>query len=234
MANPTADELVERAFGRVGELNAEFPSTRGTMWRRVGYRQRQLFAIAAQANSDRFGVCASAPLQTVSGSRVADLNDFVSPVPTPELIDRVDILDAGTSGYAVGKEVTLVQALDQQAGFVPRAMLRDRILIGVGTDLDLVTSVRIYYAKLPELFTEADQTKVTELEAPWDVLLELDLVLWLLDKATGLAPDKLAQAVAGFQSEQAKLERDFLVHVAAYAPHINRFLPSRLAGVGGR
>lgn len=221
----TADELVDQAFGRVGEIGGKYPSARGPMYRRVGYRQRQLFVRAAQVNPERYGTCATANLTTA----MADLNDIVAPVPTPELIQRAEIANAGTSGYAVGQIVTIVGVADAAAELPPRAYLRDGVLIGVSTDLDLVTSIKVFFARLPDLFLLTDASKTVELEAPWDTLFELDLSIWLVEKATALTAEARLAALTSFKAEESALERDWIEHVEGYTPIVSRFSAPRTA-----
>lgn len=219
----TVNDIVEMAFGRVGEITSTYPTSRGPMWQRIGHRQRQLFARAAKLNPERFGVCAYATLATVDGHRVADLTDIADPVPTPETIQRVTIRDKGTSAYADGQEVAIVTLDDQDAELDPRALLRDRVLIGVGADLDDVTSIEIWYSRLPALIDRTDGAVEVELEAPWDTLLELDLTKWLLTKATQLSDATRQQAIAAFAAEEALLLSEFDEHVIGYAPAVSRF-----------
>jgi len=226
----TGDQLVDRALGRLAEFGVDYPTARGPMYRRIGYRQRQLYEKAAQINPERFGTCATANLS--SGN--ADLNDFADPVPTPALVQRIEVLDPGTSAYAAGDKINLVRPEDQNAEYAPRAYLRDRVLISVGTDLNLVTSIKIFYAKLPALWGDGDAAKAAELEAPWDTLLELDLAKWLTNKASATPQEKRALALGSFDAEEKDLLADFQAHVGTYTPLTSRFLAphvhSRLDG----
>lgn len=225
----TADQIVERAFTRVNEITNEYPSARGPLYRQIGYRQRKLFAEAAKLNPERFGVCATAPLVT----SMADLSDIVSPVPTPELIQRIEILDPGTSGYNAGDDVSVVRADDIGSELPPRAMLRDRVIIGVQQDLANVNSVRIYYPRLPDLFAETDGGKEIEFEAPWDYLLVLHIALYTIGQAAQLTADIRKAAYDWFQMEEKNLEADFFAHVSNYGPLVSRFQPPRVEGPQG-
>jgi hypothetical protein len=219
MPNLTADEVVTQAYTRLGEFGGVYPSARGPMYRRIGYRQRHLFQLAAKVNSERYGACANADLT----GGMADLNDIASPVATPARIDRVEVLDPGTSGYAAGDEITIVGVADAAAELAPRAYIRNGVVIGYGSDLDSVTSIRIFYPKLPDLFALTDSGKEIDLEAPWDTILELDLVCWLLEKATKVDVNVRAAALAGFTSEMNQLTKDFLRAAAEYGPVVSRF-----------
>lgn len=226
----TADQIVEQALGRVNEVTSTYPSARGPMYRRVGFRQRQLFGVAARLNPERFGVSAVAALLTdPSGRRIVDLSDIDgTTVPTPETVQLVEIADKGTSSFANGDVVTIVSADDPAAELAPRAFLRDKIIIGVGTDLDLVESLRVYYPRLSELFGLADKAKEVELEAPWDTLLELDLAIWILTKATQVSKEIRDAGITMFQAEEKSLVGDWLDHVAQYTPSVSRFVAPRV------
>lgn len=199
------------------------------MYVRIGARQRALFARAAKLNPERFGTCAVAPLATVNGLRAVDLSDIAAPTPTPDLIQRVFVEDPGTSTFTAGTEVVVVTIDDRDAELPPRCLVRDRLLLGVEDDLDLVTSIEIYYSRLPDLFLATDRIKEIELDAPYDTLLEVDLAKWLLGKATQLSADAAAKAMAGFTAEEATLLTEFYEHVRGYAPAVSRFSSPRIA-----
>lgn len=224
----TADEIVDQAFGRAAEFGGTYPTARGPMYRRIGYKQRHLFQLAAKVNPERFGVCANADLTTM----MADLNDITTPVPVPAHVDRVEVLDAGGSSYAVGTEITIVGVADAEAELAPRAFLRNGVLIGYGTDLENVTSIRIYYPRLPDLFTLSDRAKAVELEAPWDTIFEVDLAIWLIEKATRMPQEVRAAALAGLAAEGSALEKDFLQAVANYSPLVSRYATPRIVAEG--
>lgn len=229
----TANEIVEQAMGRVNEVTSTYPTSRGPMYRRIGYRQRQLFSVAAKLNPERFGVSVVSALTTdPSGRRVIDLADIDgTTVPSPELVQAVEIANPGTGLYASGDTVTIVTMDDKEAELAPRAFLRDKLVIGVGSDLDLVVSLRVYYPRLTELFALTDKTKTVELEAPWDTLLELDLAIWILQKATQVSKDIRDAGIAMFEAEQKGLVGDWLDHVAQFTPTVSRFTPPHvLAG----
>lgn len=224
----TADELVDQAFARVGEIGGSYPSARGPMYRRIGYKQRALYQLAAKINSERFGTCAEADLT----NGMADLNDIAAPVPTPARIDRVEVDDPGGSAYAPGTEITIVGVADAEAELAPRAYIRNGVIIGYGDDLDAVTSIKVFFPRLPDLFTLSDKSKAVELEAPWDTILELDLAIWLVEKATKLSQEVRAAALASFSAEISALEKDFATAVAEYSPVVSRFANPRVVAEG--
>lgn len=224
MPNRTVDDVVDRAFGRLDFVDARYPSARAFMYERIGFRQRQLLAGAAKQNPERYGACATVTLS----SGLIDFTDIVAPTVALELIQRIEIADKGTSPYAVGDEVHIVSADDQNAAMAPRCLIRDSVLIQVGTDLALVTTLKVYYARIPELVpATSDGTTVVEFTAPWDTLLELDLVKWLLQKATRIDAAERAQALAGFGTEEAELLTAYGAHVTEYTPIVSRFLPPK-------
>lgn len=231
MANRSASDIVESALGRVSDLGGVYPSGRAPMYSRIGLTQRILFADAAKVNPERFGACATAALS----SGAADFNDIVDPVPTPDLIQRVEISDKGTSSYTNGDEIHIVRPEDQDAAFAPRAMIRDGVLFQAGTDLALVTSIKIYYGKMPEPIpgTSAGAATLVALIQPWDVLLEVDLSVWLMEKATKIERQIRIDAIAGFKAEWTDVHAKYLAHVGSYAPITTSFLPALTNARGG-
>lgn len=225
----TVDEMVEQALGRLGEFGAAYPSARGPVYRRIGMRQRQLFAQAGKLNPDRFGAIVIGNMQTVNGMRVLDLSDIEPPLEEPELIQRVEII-VEQGPYEVGQQVTIVSVADFGAELPPRAIIRDRVLYGLAGELDFVDAVRLYYTKLPALIGLSDKAVELALEAPWDTLLEIDAAKWMIAKATQVSAETRAAALASLSAEETVLHADFLSHVAAYAPTVSRFAPHRILG----
>lgn len=227
MANRLVSDIVEAALARAGEVGASYPGGRALLFQRVGIRQRQLYVRANKMNPERFGACLTSAL---SGGLV-DFNDVASPVPTPDLIQRVEVLDAGTSGYAAGDVITIVPAEHQDAALAPRAMIRDGVLIQVGTDLSLVTSIKAYYGKMPEPVpqTAAGGATSVELVQPWDALLEIDCADYIINRAFKIDTNLRGAALATLKAEEDELLADFDAHVAGYTPIVSQFLPPHQA-----
>lgn len=217
----TVEDVVVQALARASEV-AEIgpqPMARTVMYRRVGVAQQRLFLLAARANLEYFGVCATAVLDA---SGQADLADIATPVPTPELIQRIAIDDPGTSAYAAGTQVHLVSVADPDVANAPRMTLRDHVLRAVGDDLAQVTSVVVYYSRLPAAFGAGDGPKVVEVPEPFDELLVLDLTRWLLARSPLTNPAR-DTALASVEAEAAQLLDDFLAHVGRFGPVEARF-----------
>lgn len=223
----TLDEMANAALGRAAAVSAHYAGPRGPMYRRVGFRQRDLLRRGARINPERFGTCAVAALATVDGHRVIDLSDITGSVPVPESIQRVEIKDKGTSPYANGDEVHVVTMDDLDAELAPRCVIRDKLIIGVSTDLDLVTSLEVYYPRLSTLLTETDAAVALEIVAPYDVLLELDLMRWIVQKSTDLAQEARAAILTGIADEEKEMLAGWDAHCAEYAPAISRFTSPR-------
>lgn len=230
----TLDEMANAALGRAAAVSAHYAGPRGPMFRRLGFRQRQLFQRAARTNPERFGTCAISALQTVSGTRVVDLNDINGTnAPVPEAIQAITIEDKGTSAYTSGDEVNVVSLDDINAELAPRCLLRDGLIIGVSTDLDLVTSLKIHYPRLPALYTETTTvTTALELAAPYDVLLELDLMRWIVQKSTDLAQEARAAILTGIAEEEKEMLTAWDAHCAEYTPAVSRFQRPRTLASG--
>lgn len=216
----TADELADLALARVSLFTKNFPTTRGLMYRRIGIRQRQLFAKASRENSDFFGVFATADLT----GGAADLNDVVEPTPTPSAIQRIRVQDAGTSTTLEdGDDINIVTLADPTAAIAPRATLRDLVLEQVDDDLDGVVSIRVDYAKLPPVYSATDKAAVIALPEPHAELLVVDLTSYLLSLTTEMDETKKASALALLTAEETELMTDFLEYARGFAPTEDRF-----------
>ncbi|HJX74917.1 MAG TPA: hypothetical protein VJ247_01090 [Gaiella sp.] len=207
-------EVIELALARMSEYTDQFPQSRLSMIRRVGVRQQQLFALAAETNIDYYGACA----ETVLVNGACDLADIASPVPTPELITKIEVDDPGTSTYATGDEINIVPSTDLAAELVPRMTLRDLVLEAVDTDLDGVASIMVFYSRLSTMYGAADADTLTEISSPYDELLVVDLAVYLLKQARGIDETVRAAALASLGDEEKTLLQGYLAHVTAYGP----------------
>lgn len=223
----TAEEIVIAAMARAAEHGQSVPATRSLAYRRISYRQRELFVMAAQVNGEFFGRCAEAPLD----DGAADLADITNPVATPETIQRIVIGAIGTSGYVAGQDVSVVAVTDIEAGIPPRVTIRDRIIEDVEDELADVVSIMVYYSRLP--FPIADGDTVIELPEPWEMLLELDLARYLLRKDTHLPIAQRGAGDAALAAEEAEVLKAFVTHVKDYAPTEQRFMLDNAAGGEG-
>jgi hypothetical protein len=213
----TADELVELALGRVGEVTTNYPSARGPMYRRVGVRQRQIFVRAAQINPEYFG-------QSVTATLSAGTFNLASLSASPELLQRVEILAPGASSYVAGREVAIVGLNDSSGELAPRVTVRSQTLAQVGTDLAGVTSLKLYYSTFPAAIATNAGTTSLSLDTPWDGLLEVDLAQWVIQKATAVPADARSAAIAALKAEEDQLLADFDAHLCAVTPTISRFV----------
>lgn len=215
----TAEDIVVLAMARTSEITDAYPATRSLAYRRLGLRQRQLQALAARENPDYYGVCAETPLVNLA----ADLNDIATPVPMPELIQKVTIEDHGTSTWTNGKVISIVPLSDLNAELPPRMTLRDLVLQSVGNDLLNVTSIMVFYSRLADVFAPTDGGAVVELQDPFNELLVLDLVKVFLAKATRLDATIRQTSIETFAAEEASLLTAYLDHVRTYGPYSTRF-----------
>lgn len=218
MAPVSLEAMVKQALSRVDDVTDTYPSTRAPMYKRLGVTQLKLFVRAAQINPEYYGTNVSVTLVSGSGSLAA--------AAVSELIQRVEILNPGTSGYAAGREVSIVSLTDPDGELAPRATLRQKVLAQVGTDLANVTSLRVFGPLLPAAIANAETgTTLLSLDQPWDQILEVDLAMWIVGKATALAADVRAAAVAQFAGEKKDLMAEFEAHITAVTPTVARFMP---------
>jgi hypothetical protein len=205
----TAEDVALLALARARQHVSEVNESRALIYARIGIRQQELFREANAINPDYFGVCAHAP---VSGGQV-NLATIADPVPTPDLIQRIDIYAVGTSDYAVGDEVNPVTLHDQDAAWPPRVIMRSKVLYGVADDLDGVSQLRIYYARIPAAIAPTGRTTVVEIPEPHHMLLVVDAERDLYRRSQKDAGALVAMADAA----EAPLLEAFRAHVATYA-----------------
>lgn len=213
------EDCATYALARAAEFSEHYPKSRALIYRRIGLRQAALMAAASQLTQDLFGVCAVTTLT----DGAADVSAIVAPVPTPAAIQRVEVTDPGTSGYAAGTPVDLVPLADPDAGLAPRMTFRDGVLRGWGSEMDLVTTITIYYARRPPLYAATDGALDVELPSPHDELLVIDAAKWLAGAATDLSPDARAAILQTLAAEEAPLVTAWLEYARSYSPTRSRF-----------
>lgn len=210
------EEIVVNALARTLEFDAEFPSTRLPMYRRVGTRQQQLYTFASKRNPDFYGVSASANL---NADDELDLKDMagVPAVNQSVGVQRVEICDHGTSTYTDGDRVNIVSIDDIEADLAPRATLRDYVIKGVGTDLNNVTSLCVYYPKYPDMpDTDEDGTTEISIAEAHAELLIIDLTKHLLRKCMSMEATVKAAHMASLTEEEGEALAAYLADIDAF------------------
>lgn len=223
MSLVTLNDVVTIALARLQEYNLPAPPVRSLLYRRIGIRQQELAIVASRANRDYYGV---AGLATVVAGAI-DINDIAPPVPWPEFIHKVQVgAIAGGATVAVGDEVSIVRLGDESAEEAPRVTMRSGVMRQVGTDLNGVTTLKVYYSKIPELYAVAeDGSSQTVIPSPFDQLLVLDLVALMLKRALrGDASDlQTTTALTALAEESSAWEAKWVAHVSAYGTPRTRF-----------
>lgn len=216
----TFEDVRRAALARLMEYGDRWPHGRSVAYRRIGVRQQQLYALAARANPEYAGVCAIGTL--VDGA--ANFAAMEPPVLRPEAITLVEIHDPGESDYEVGQRITIVTA-DDPDGVPPRALLRHRVLFGVGSDLDGVAKVKVWYPYIPEpTAPDEDGTREVEIPDPHSELLVVDLARDFARKTISIEPETRAAIVAALNDEEAPMLAEWIAHVQGYAPIEARFV----------
>jgi hypothetical protein len=218
----TLEEIAVLAMARASEFTDTYPKARSLMYRRIGLRQQQLFAIATDANQDYYGAAASATLDV---NKRADLQDIAAPVPTPEQIQRIEVYatDGNPAAPAIGTEIALVPLGDLVAEDPPRATLRDLLFAQVGTDLAHVTDILVYYARVPASYAPTDGAIEVEIPAPYDELLVIDLTLDLIRSSRGLDAAIRTEAIQLLTAEESGLVSGWQTHVMHAVVTSSRF-----------
>lgn len=229
----TVEELVEQALARAMEFGQDFPATRSLLYRRIGVRQQQLFAVAARTNPEFFGDSA---IGTPDANGAIDMGlmgdpDAADPVEAVEVISRIEIEDPGTSGLTAGDEVNIVSLTDRDAAaYPPRVTVRGNIIRQVGTDLANVTSIRVYYSVRPFRIDPDDGGVVVRLSEPFHDLLVVDLARWMLRKAATVPKEVREVALAALEAEETEGLANFLAQVEQYTSASERGRFGRTVG----
>lgn len=106
-------------------------------------KQQRAFLEVAKVNPDFFGAAATPSL---SAGGVASLTGIS---PTVGIISHVEIANVGTSNYSSGDEVNLVTVAEKDDELAPRMYRQRNQLVTVGSDLQGVTSVKLFYGQVP-------------------------------------------------------------------------------------
>lgn len=213
----TCGQVHKNALARAWQATKEIPTPEALAFRRVGVYQQTLIAAAGKENPEFYG--ASATTSLVGGA--ADFGDIADPVPVPALIDAIVI--GAASGYAGGTEISIVPASDPASGVRPRATLRDLVLRGIGTDLDGVSSVTMYYTRQAPMYGPDDRDTVVELASPHDELLVIDLAEYMLARSPSASSAAVVALLAAMANEKKEALGQFMDYVKNYAPMGSRF-----------
>lgn len=215
----TYDEIATAALARVSELPGGVPQNRSVLYRRIGTRQHQLFQHAAAVNPDYFGVCVTGPLD----GGACDLWVVAEDAPPVARVVRVEVAEPGASEYAPHQEIHVTSLSDPEAAFPPRCTLRDGVLRSVGSDLDGVLRVRVFYARSSREVKPTDGAASAELPAEWQELLVIDAARDLVRRALSPAADVKAALGELLKAEEDELLARFDAHLQEYAPVVSRF-----------
>lgn len=196
----TFEEAVQAALARTTD-EGNWNLAHSVPYERLATRQIELFMRANRIDAEYFSTQAVGTL--VSGAVGIDTLVAVN-LPPCDVVIRVTIENKGTSAYTNGDKVTLVQAREAASHYAPRAQFANRVIRGWGTDLALVTSIRLYYGRLP-MPVAADEDGLTALELPDPFpssLLVLDLARWIVQRSPVKNAEARANLLAAFDAEE--------------------------------
>ena len=209
---------MDAAMARALEFTPGVPSTPTLMLHRINVRQQQIAVHIANKEPEYLGRQATVAL--VAGAyALSGLN------PLHERITRVEVDGVGTSPYTQGDRVSIVPIMDVDVALAPRMTLRDNVLTQVGTDMALVSTIRIYYSK--RFATVDGLTDVLEYPEQFHELSVVDLSKHLLRKTLGMKADERTAAIALLDEEEKDLLADLDRHLEHWRyPEVARFAHS--------
>lgn len=216
----TPDEIITSAQGVVSDYTDDYPTTKSVMYNRMNVRQRELFVAAGAWDREFYGVCVIATLDDTGAVNLAEM-DGTANVYAIEQIEQVRIEDVGTSSLATGDRLNIVPSLDVDAHFSPRATIRSHVLEGVAGELDLVTSVKIFYARRPKDIDERGRIEgnkdvEVELTSPFDYLLVWDLARDLIRRTVRMEHELKAELLALMKESESEALAAFELHVKGF------------------
>jgi hypothetical protein len=221
----TAEEAAVAALAEAAEFGSTFPTTRTTLYRRASTRQQQLFAMAAQIDPDWAGFCVEGDVVDGAVNLAPMLRGDVEGIPAAERVSRVHVNDPGTSVWSGGKEVAMVPSDDMTVGLPPRVTLRGGIFRSVGSDLDGVVSLSVYYSRRPAPVSGSDH--VLEIPEPHADLIVYDLARSLVQKAVAIDAKVREHAVAYFNGQETAALAAFREYIQNFVSDTWRFTEKR-------
>ena len=228
----TVDDIVTAALSRADDFGTAYPGARSVLYRRLSNRGHQLFALAANINSDFFNVSAVGTLASGDVSFFS-MGESTAGNPTfaPLLVTRVEIADKGTSPYTNGDEVNIVSHNDgANAAKAPRATIRNDAIVQYGTDLALVTSLRMYYARRPFRLDPSDGGATVDFPETHEELLVIDLTKWIIRKADNPSVERRSAAQASLDEEEKELLVNFVQEVEQFTSAVETGRFARTTG----
>jgi hypothetical protein len=172
--------------------------------------------VAARWNPEYFGVSAVGTLDS-GGVSFSSMGAFGGTY-APEMVSRLEIADKGTSTYTNGDEINILQLNDPGVALAPRVTVRNQAIKQVGTDLALVTSVRLYYSRRPfRLAATEDGSTTVDFPEQWEELLVIDLTRWITRKAINPPLEQRAAALKSLDDEEQETLANFEQEVISFA-----------------
>jgi hypothetical protein len=219
----TPEQICVAAMGICSDYTDNYPTTRAIMYQRISSRQRELFAHVAILDPEFYGAEIVAEV-TDGALNVAALEQSGDVYPV-ERVEEVQVEDPGTSGLDAGTRVGLVLVTDPEAALPPRATYRSGVIRQVGTELQGVASLLLYYSRRPRTIGP-DGSGVIELLEPFQFLLVYDLAKDLIRRTIGIEGEKKAAAFQLLDSA----EKELLEALGEHITHAARARESRFVG----
>ena len=198
---------------------------KAVVYRRIDQRQRELFRMAAEIDSEFYGACGTITVRQTGPIAVNLSASF--PEGDVGQVDLVRVKALGTyqnpnraddnydERVEVGDEITICSAYDAPAHLPPRATIRDGVLAPIDTDFGLENQrfgeLEVFYQRLPRSISDDEDV---DLAKPWDMLLVWDAARFMVARA----PEAEAQRVIAMaKTEEAELLAQYRQHVASWS-----------------
>lgn len=221
----TFEEIRQAALARLAEFTDQAPSGRQVPYRRIGVRQQELYAIAADLNPEYSGDCAIGDVDegACDLKQMEDAEDVANAERITKVLVKARSTEADGS-WPVGTEVHIIAIGDPDAADAPRATLRRGVIRGYAGELDKVSQLEVYYPYRPEPTAAAeDGTREVEIPDPHSELLVIDLCRDYVRKAMALDMKDRTAIIAMLAEEEEPMLARWGTHVQEYAPVQSRF-----------
>lgn len=187
-------DVIDRAINRNSMNDADVIAGDAELIGLVDRVQQDKYLRVGQSFPDFFGAEVTITLTGTDEARFSDAS------PAVGVITRVEVAAESGSGYNVGDIINIVPTDEQESEVAPRMYLTRTSLKGVGTDLNGVTSVRLYYSIRPDAMDTTADPSTINMTMPDEfidtIVNEVALYLAVKDNRDALEVQALQQEVA--------------------------------------
>lgn len=190
-ATHTVQNVIDRAMQRNQLNDTTKIASDAELVGLISRKQQEKFLEVARINPDFFGEVTTI---TLSGSD-ADLSTIS---PLAAAINMVQVAAEAGSNYDVGDRIYVVATDEQDAELAPRMIFQRNKLTALGTDLNGVTQIKIYYSRLPATMNTATDPDSLNMDMPDEFI---DTIVSEVALHLAIKDNRSAEEIAGLKVE---------------------------------